>query len=475
MTKHLKITKEWLHQQYIDENKNIAEIADDLNVNKETIRRKIVSLGIEKSIDLINKKRSQTNLNKYGFENQFQVPEIKEKSKQTNLNKYGVENPIQSKEIRLKANNTIKEKYGDESPLRNLEIINKVKQTNLKKYGVETVSQAKSVKEKVQLNKIEKGFSTLFFGKTPKEWAREYNIPATNLYSWLDKNQVVKETDLLDYLNNYQKDLTDIENIISNELKLELCNKYHSGLKYKPDFKLSDKLYLNVDGLHYHSELFKNNDYHFQMRKDYEQLGLRIFQFRANEINDKLPIIKSMINNALNKTELKVGARKTKILKVNSKDAELFLNDNHIKGYKHAKHLGLYYQNELVSLMSYKNNKNRKTKKPFLDVVRFCSKTNYNVVGAFNKLMKPIMEEVGNLPIHYWVDLRYGTGTFLLSNGFKVEKETLGWEWTDRINTYNRLRCRANMDERKLSEKEHAVELNWVRIFDAGQRLYIKN
>jgi hypothetical protein len=30
------------------------------------------------------------------------------------------------------------------------------------------------------------------------------------------------------------------------------------------------------------------------------------------------------------------------------------------------------------------------------------------------------------------------------------------------------------MDERNLSEKDQAVELGWVKIWDAGQRLYIK-
>ena len=43
------------------------------------------------------------------------------------------------------------------------------------------------------------------------------------------------------------------------------------------------------------------------------------------------------------------------------------------------------------------------------------------------------------------------------------------------MQTYNRLRCRANMDNRKLSEKEYSEELGWERIYDAGQRLYIKS
>lgn len=52
----------------------------------------------------------QTTLDRYGYENAFQVPEFKEKAKQTNLKRYGVESPSQSPEIREKANQTKKER-----------------------------------------------------------------------------------------------------------------------------------------------------------------------------------------------------------------------------------------------------------------------------------------------------------------------------------------------------------------------------
>ncbi|MEM4359960.1 MAG: hypothetical protein QXT45_05475 [Candidatus Bilamarchaeaceae archaeon] len=59
--------------------------------------------------------------------------------------------------------------------------------------------------------------------------------------------------------------------------------------------------------------------------------------------------------------------------------------------------------------------------------------------------------------------------------GFVKVKDILGWEWTDLKTTYNRLQCRANMDERKLKEKEYAAELGWFKIYDAGQRLFEKD
>jgi hypothetical protein len=177
-----------------------------------------------------------------------------------------------------------------------------------------------------------------------------------------------------------------------------------------------------------------------------------------------------MIFNVLNKTSFKLGARKTNVKNVNSNDAKLFLKNNHIKGYKNAKHIGLYCENELVSLMSYKLGKG----KTFIKIERFCSKINYNIIGAFSKLLKYVTLNMPKLPIHYWVDLRYGTGEFLIKQGFKLEKETLGWEWTDFKQTYNRLKCRANMDERKLKERDYAREYKLFKIYDAGQRLFIK-
>jgi hypothetical protein len=76
--------------------------------------------------------------------------------------------------------------------------------------------------------------------------------------------------------------------------------------------------------------------------------------------------------------------------------------------------------------------------------------------------------------IHNWVDLRYGTGKHLSEKNFVFARETLGWKWTDSKNTFNRLKCKANMDDRKLSEMQHAEELGWHKIYDAGQRLWVR-
>jgi hypothetical protein len=111
-----------------------------------------------------------------------------------------------------------------------------------------------------------------------------------------------------------------------------------------------------------------------------------------------------------------------------------------------------------------------------LIIERLSSELDTVVIGGFSKMLSYLERNLYGKydEIHYWVDLRYGVGSFLLQHGFKKDHDVLSWKWTDNKATYNRLACRANMDSRCLSEKEHAKELKWSKIYDAGQRLYIK-
>ena len=76
---------------------------------REQVSKKVSSSKQELSQeqkDLINSRRVETNLQKYGVENVFQLDEIKEKSKITNLKNYGVDNPNKTRSVRIKIEET---------------------------------------------------------------------------------------------------------------------------------------------------------------------------------------------------------------------------------------------------------------------------------------------------------------------------------------------------------------------------------
>lgn len=260
-----------------------------------------------------------------------------------------------------------------------------------------------------------------------------------------------------------------------SELNLEV-NKHHKvvssqGKRREIDLFLpNQKVGIEFHGLYWHNEVNRKKGDHFERRKIYEEQGLFVFQILEDEWNFKKDIVKSLILNKLKLNKTKIMARKTEVKEVSPEESRLFLEQNHLMGPSKARSIGLYYKGELVSLFTYKF-----FNKKGMEVVRFCNKTNCSVIGGFSKLLKAALKTGKAKEVFSWVDLRYGTGESLLSTGFTKEKEILSFKWTDNFKTYNRLHCRANMDERKLPEKDYSEEMGLYKIFDAGQGLFKKS
>lgn len=115
--------------------------------NAEAIKKAQHNLDY-KAIDL---KRRETNLQKYGYEYTFKIPEYRERIKITNKEKYGYENPMQCPEIQAKAKATNKEKYRYESAMQCPEIQAKAKATNKEKYGYDWIFQSPEYQESFKL------------------------------------------------------------------------------------------------------------------------------------------------------------------------------------------------------------------------------------------------------------------------------------------------------------------------------------
>ena len=320
-------------------------------------------------------------------------------------------------------------------------------------------------------------------GKNVTEYAREYNLldytTANSIYRTHGPEAAQR------YIEQYKKTTSNLEinfckNLKDSGLDAELSNKASGVMTdkdgyYRPDLiiKNGDKVvYVDVDGLYWHSAgqmIAKGTaiEYHMEKAKRYKEASKMLLQFREDEVNNSLPIVKSIIAAKLGLVNI-FYARQLEIKNVSVSAARDFLIANHLMGYARAKTIGLYNGEELVSLISYKKYKDG------VDISRFCNKLNTSVVGGLSRLLKEIERRESPKFIQSFVDLRYGTGDSLIGLGFTLEKVTLGWKWTDFIHTYNRLQCRANMDERKLSEKAHAEELGWYRIYDAGQAKFVK-
>jgi len=107
-----------------------------------------------------------------------------------------------------------------------------------------------------------------------------------------------------------------------------------------------------------------------------------------------------------------------------------------------------------------------------IEISRFCTLNNYTVLGGFSKFLSFIKREFPQANLIFgWCDLRYANGQGYEKTGFSFVKDILNWAWTDFNDVYTQL---SEDDERKSIEAEYAQEMNLVQIYDAGQRLYLK-
>jgi len=432
----------------------------------------------------LRKKYEQSIKNLYGVDNISQADSIKAKKRKTTRSHYGVDYPAQNKEIFEKQKASTRNLYGVDHALQSIIFQEKVKQTLEEKYKVHSPFQLSGVNEKAQQTCIEK-YGKPFYSQSKSkvivdsqsnqtviDWWKSLQYPKpsySHVWNELKENKTVTQKNLTDILTRFSQHKTSLESFAESLFASSHYNqKAIKELPYKPDFKINENLFVNVDGLYWHSEVNKSKNHHFDLRKRFEEYNLKLIQFHEDEIKTKPEIVKSIVASKSGKIQEKIHARKTTLRLVSQPEAKVFLEKNHLMGNIAAKHIGLFDNNKLVCLLSYKTF----TANNSCHIERFCSLCNVVVVGGFTKLLSALEKLVRVKEYMYWVDLRYGTGEHLLNHGFIWKKDTLGWKWTDGTNTYNRLRCRANMDNRKLSEKEHAEELGWERIYDAGQRLY---
>lgn len=234
-------------------------------------------------------------------------------------------------------------------------------------------------------------------------------------------------------------------------------------LGYRPDFKLNDHVYCNVDGLYWHTR--RDPKYHSNLRKVFENKGLRLLQFYEDEVWNKPEIVRSIVNSVLSKNTNKVHGRDCYIHDVEHAKANEFLNKNHILGGLglFSRHLGLFQGPDLLMLVSYRVGTD-------IELTRLCSLINHHVRGGATKLIKKLQELHPNLPIRTLIDHRYASVNNWIKWGFQVKSYRTGYQYTDNKVRVDKRRFRV---PKGLNEESEAKAKGWKRLYDAGKTTLI--
>lgn len=247
---------------------------------------------------------------------------------------------------------------------------------------------------------------------------------------------------------------------------------------YLPDKKIG----IEVNGVFWHSELVLiSNNCH--KHKDYQ----KFLQCRENNIQlitiydiewiTKPSIVMSRLNSLLSKNTIKIGARKTDIREIASKQATEFFNQNHLQGAgKASVRLGLFHNDELVAGMTFSKS-NRARSQTGWEIDRFAVKQNHNVQGAAQKLFSYFIKKIDPDHVVSFSDNRWSEGKIYETLGFEQVHGGAPNYWYFRPNDhklYHRFGLRKNQnDDQHLTEWQNRVNQGWNRIWDCGHSKWV--
>ena len=303
---------------------------------------------------------------------------------------------------------------GKHIPLK-IEYSNKeISQGYVRKYcSIKCFNNDLEVKEKASKREKEKAPERL--EKRKKTIIEKYgsldNWPGMNN----KKNKKIKKKNLNQQLINKLLNINnDMKNEVFNFIKSiysgEIIRNSRNIIKpleldlYLPEFNLA----IEFDGLYWHSDKYKDKNYHLQKTEACEKQSIHLLHIFENEWIDpiKQDIWKSVIKYKLNLITEKYYARKLEIKEVPNKEAEAFLNENHLQGYTPAKiNLGLYEQDNLISIATF--SKPRFNKKYDFELIRFASKKYGICTGCASKLLNYFDKKFNNPSLISYANRRW--------------------------------------------------------------------
>ena len=426
--------------------------------------------------DECKEKTLNSNLEKFGIDHYSKTDEYKNRVKITNLDKYNKDWYCQSDDFKSKKSVTNVERYGYLHHMMSDIFLQKIKVLNIEKYGVDNIQKYdKYRKEKYEIanneNYIKYIDNSISLFKCDCNKDHEFQIhvdnyikrnkennPLCTICYPISDNSSIKEKMLLEFIqSNYEG---------------EIISGYRDGLEidiYLPELKLG----FEFNGLYWHSNKYKDNNYHIDKTNYFKERDIRIIHIWEDDWTLRSDILKSQILNLLNKTKNTIFARKCSVIVINDNNtSSSFLNENHIQGRVNScLKIGLYHNDELVSLMTFDHfeGRNRMSNTEW-NLNRFCNKINTNIVGGASKLFKYFIKNYFPTRVISYADKDWSVGNLYYKLGFKNISESLpDYKYLKDYQRVHKSNYSKSRTKTLLTESQYASDNNLFKIYDCGK------
>lgn len=432
--------------------------------------------------EYLNNDLKNNILNKYGVENCSNLNFVKEKKKETFLKNFNVDNIFKDKEFirknkddeirKLKQKRSTKKVFDKKyngHPMNCENIKNKVRNSNRVNY----LDKLNNYLKELNLNLLDNyepgkdidlkfeclNCNTIFYST----WWNVYQgcgrcpncYPKQNGESYLEK-------EIVDFLKSLNL------NIVENSRKI--IPPYELDI-YIPD----EKIAIEFNGLYWHSDKFNNQSYHLLKTNLCNKKEIKLIHIFEDEWIFKQSIVKERLKQILKiSNSIKINARDCQIEEIGPKTKNEFLEKFHLQGKDSSViKLGAFYNNELVSVMTFRHGNISKGSKTYTDIwelSRFCIKYDYRIPGIASKLLSYFKKNFNWKEIFTFADKRWSEGNLYYKLGFEYTYDTKPNYWYikdyKRIHRFN-LRKTEN-DPKEIPEWVLRESEGYLRIWDCG-------
>lgn len=341
-----------------------------------------------------------------------------------------------------------------------------------------------------------------------------------------DKHMATHKMTVLDY-----KMMFPNESYLSDNYSEHLKAKYNIALKFcehkftsKPQIEINDfltgldveidvnnkrllggveidivihnkKIGIEFNGNMYHSEIFGKKTMNFHLNKTVlmNKINYSLIHITEDEWGLKKELVKNKLKHILGiNNSAKIYARNCKIEIVDKTLKNEFLNKNHIQGEDRSEiHLGAYYNNVLVALMTFDSNRQMTAKEKInnhYELKRFCVDNDLQVIGIAGKLLSYFIKNYNPEKIISFADRRWTLNkdeNLYIKLGFKLT-DILAPDYTyycPKIHRYKRFhkfsfgksslkKKYPNIYSDDKTEWQMMQELGFDRIWDCGKFKY---
>lgn len=394
-----------------------------------------------------------------GYKNRKQdYAKMHEKMKETKLKKYGNEHYV-NVEKRKRTIKEIKDKNISRSKLH-------------PKYNLEQLTKEYIEENFITKNKLNKDAFMSFYS-CKENWMyvklRDLEVSYTN-----DRSSKEKE------ISKFIKDAKINNRQIIKPLELDLYSEKHNFA-------------IEYNGLMWHSfgiskyDVFnnsiieeKNKNKHLLKTSRCEEKGIQLFHIFENEWIDKnkKKIWISIIYNKLNLNK-EITFNECVFKKLKEDETNSFLENNDLEGStEHNFSIGMFNKHELISVMAFNVFEDEYT------LLRLCTKNNMNYNQANSKILNYFEKKYKPNSIKLYTNRRWSTGNFYEKAGFTFIENTIpsyfyfktneNILWSKNKFQKHKLENFLEKYDSNLTETENMYENGYRKIYDAGNKVYIK-